>query len=73
MRTTSGGLCVPDVIVDGLLVDITSMGVDSFVMASRLVGVEIYRSKVLSPFEFPRLRGCGLIVLWTGDRETPPA
>jgi hypothetical protein len=72
MRTTSGGLCVPDVIVDGLLVDITSMGVDSFLMASRLVGVEIYRSKVLSPFEFPRLRGCGLIVLWTGDRQEPP-
>jgi hypothetical protein len=73
IRTTGGGLCVPDVMVDGLLVDITSMGVDSFVPASRLVGVEIYRSNVLRPIELPRLRGCGLIVLWTGDRETPPA
>jgi hypothetical protein len=73
MRKAGGGLCIPDVIVDGLLVDIAGMRVDTFLSASRLVGVEIYRSRVLSPFEFPMLRGCGLIVLWTGDRQPPPA
>lgn len=65
----SGALCTPDVYLDGMLVDITGLGVDAFVPASRLMGVEIYRSSVLRPLEFPRLRGCGLIVLWTGDRQ----
>jgi hypothetical protein len=65
----SGGLCTPDVYLDGMLVDIAGLGVDAFVPASRLMGVEIYRSNVLRPLEFPRLRGCGLIVLWTGDRQ----
>jgi hypothetical protein len=73
MRSPSGGLCVPDVIVDGQLVNISGIGVDTFVQASRLMGVEIYRSRALRPFEFPTLRGCGLIVLWTGDRRPPPA
>ena len=72
MRTFSGGLCRPDVVVDGLLVDITDTGVDGFVPATQLVGVEIYRSAVLRPSEFPRQRPCGLIVLWTGARQPPP-
>jgi hypothetical protein len=71
MRGSGGAWCTPDVMVDGVLVDITSIGVDAFVPASRLVGVELYRSRVLRPTEFPRQRSCGLIVLWTGDRQTP--
>jgi hypothetical protein len=73
LRSSGGGDCVPDIVVDGMLVNVSDIGVDAFVMASRLVGVELYRSQILRPTEFPMQRGCGLIVLWTGDRQEPPA
>jgi hypothetical protein len=73
MRNGSGGLCTPDLYVDGMLVNVSDIGVDAFVPASRLMGVEMYRSSVLRPTEFPTQRGCGLIVLWTGDRQPSPA
>ena len=55
-----------------MLVDLTGLGVDAFVPASRLMGVEIYRSRVLRPSEFPMQRPCGLIALWTGERQARP-
>ncbi len=72
LNRVGGGLCNPDVVVDGMFVELAGMGVDAFVPASRLVGVEIYRGYVLRPSEFPIRRSCGLIVLWTGDREQQP-
>ncbi len=71
MRTT-GGYCAPNVIVNGMLVDVADIGIDGFVSATQLVGVEVYRSAILRPAEFPIQRKCGLIVLWTGVRQEQP-
>lgn len=65
------GYCIPTLYVDHVLTE-TDGDFNFVVAATQLRAVEVYRSGLLAPAEFPGPPGCGVIVMWTGVRESPP-
>lgn len=62
MRMAGGGLCMPDVFVDGMI-SLTSEDID-MLLPQDLDGVEVYTSAAMTPVEFRRNTNCGAILFW---------
>jgi hypothetical protein len=67
--------CRPSVFVDGMrMLNMDGAGIESFVSAHDVRGVEVYTRSGGMPAEFQTMDGCGAIVIWTGARrrQLPP-
>jgi outer membrane cobalamin receptor len=62
MRGTGGGLCIPNVYVDGMphmsAEDINTLQPDD------IDGIEVYTSPAMTPAEYQRNTSCGAILFW---------
>jgi len=59
------GLCVPDVYINGAVMQLGPDDIDSVVQPKEIAGIEIYSGENVPP-QFQRgLSGCGSIVIWT--------
>lgn len=62
MRSPGGGLCTPDVFVDGMI-SLTAEDID-MLLPEDIDGVEVYTSSAMTPMEFRRGTNCGAILFW---------
>lgn len=61
-RISYGGRCYPAIYIDGHRLP-GDMSLNEWVMPQEVEGIEVYRSEITTPPEFPG--GCGAIVIWT--------
>jgi hypothetical protein len=77
-RSTSfrSAYCSPAIFLDGMrLGDIEDLGLDTFVSARDVRGLEVYPRTAGMPAQYQTMTGCGSIVIWTGarrKRQLPP-
>jgi hypothetical protein len=69
---SGAGLCVPDLVIDGMVVPSAGNEFDFIVDTRYVRGIEVYRTFLETPSEFRRPQNaCGSIVVWT--EFAPPA
>lgn len=60
----SGERCVPQILVDGMLMQ-GSGRPDDFAHPADIAAIEVYRRPSDMPMEYPVTGGCGMILIWT--------
>ncbi len=67
MRTPfGGGLCQPDLYVDGMYFSSGTAELDELVLPDEIDGIEVYTRQTQAPMQYAnRKNGCGSLVVWT--------
>jgi hypothetical protein len=67
MRSMTGGMCEPDIYVDGMyMIGMSTNDLDMMVHPDQVAGVEVYTSPVEAPPDFQMGKNtCGVIAVWT--------
>jgi len=64
-----GGMCHPDLYVDGVYFRSGTAELDDLVLPDEIEGIEIYTRQSQAPMQFAnRMSGCGSIVVWRQER-----